>query len=260
MIRTIHATRYVTPLREGGSVPAIVEAADDGLYVLKFRGAAQGRKALIAELIAGEIGRAIGLPVPAIVLMELDPALGRSEPHDEIRELIVASAGLNLALDYLPGSFGYDPLHAPPPDADLASAVVWSDAYVTNVDRTARNTNMLIWHQQLYLIDHGAALYVHHTWGDYLTRARSPFAPIKNHVLLPLASELRGADALLSAQLTPDLLEAIVAQVPDAWLADEPSFASVEEHRAAYLRYLLERLAGPRGFVEEAARAREQLV
>lgn len=260
MLRTINATRYIKPLREGGSVPAIVEAADDGLYVLKFRGAAQGRKTLIAELIAGEIGRAIGLPVPEIVFMQLDPALGRAEPHDEIRELIVASAGLNLALDYLPGSFGYDPLHAPPPDAALASAVVWFDAFVTNVDRTARNTNMLVWNRQLYLIDHGAALYVHHAWGDYVARARSPFAPIKDHVLLPLASDLRGADLALSPRITPDLLHAIVALVPDEWLADDLTFPSVAEHRAAYERYLLTRIEAPRSYLQEALRAREQLV
>jgi hypothetical protein len=260
MLRTIHATRYVKPLREGGSVPAIVEADDDGLYVLKFRGAAQGRKALIAELVAGEIGRALGLPIPEIVFMQLDPALGRAEPHDEIRELIVASGGLNLALDYLPGSFGYDPLHAPPPDAALASAIVWFDAFVTNVDRTPRNTNMLVWHRQLYLIDHGAALYVHHAWGDYLARARSPFAPIKDHVLLPLANDIRGADALLSPKITPELLRGIVGLIPAEWLAEDLSFPGVAEHREAYLRYLLTRIEAPRNFVQEALRAREQLI
>jgi hypothetical protein len=260
MLRTVYATRYVKPLREGGSVPAIVEANDDGLYVLKFRGAAQGRKALIAELIAGEIGRALGLPIPEIVLMELDPALGRAEPHDEIRELIVASAGLNLALDYLPGSFGYDPLHAPPPDGALASAVVWFDAFVTNVDRTARNTNLLVWHRQLYLIDHGAALYVHHAWGDYLARARSPFAPIKDHVLLPLASDIRAADAALSPKITPELLHEVVSLVPQEWLVEDLNFPGIAAHREAYLNYLLTRIESPRQFVQEALRAREQLV
>src|SRR5882672_3184770 len=162
-LRTVIATRYVTPLREGGSLPAIIEADDDGMYVLKFRGAGQGPKALIAELVAGEIGRALGLLVPEIVFVELDPELARTEPDPEIQSLIRASAGLNLALDYLPGSVMFDPV-AWKPDADFASSVVWFDAYATNVDRTARNTNMLVWHRKLWLIDHGAAFYFHHTW------------------------------------------------------------------------------------------------
>lgn len=241
-------------------MPAIIEADDDGMYVVKFRGAGQGRKALIADLLAGEIGRMLGLPVPEIVLVQLDPVLGRAEPDEEIRQLIMASGGLNLALDYLPGSFAYDPLLLPPLDPALASAIVWFDAYVTNVDRTARNTNLLIWHRRLYLIDHGAALYVHHTWADYLARARSPFAPIKDHVLLPLADELHAADAILSTRLTSEALAAIVDLIPDEWLVDEPDFQTVVEHRAAYLRFLLARLAAPRSFVEEAVRARAQLV
>ncbi len=170
-LRTVMATRYVTPLREGGSLPAIVEADDDGLYVLKFRGAGQGPKALIAELVAGEIARAAGLPVPEIVFIELDPELARTEPDPEIQDLIRASAGLNLALDYLPGAVTFDPV-AEKPEAALASAVVWFDAYVTNVDRTPRNTNMLIWHRRLWLIDHGATLYFHHTWDNYRERSR----------------------------------------------------------------------------------------
>src|SRR6476661_8929179 len=191
ILRTVTATRYVTPLREGGSLPAIVEADDDGLYVLKFRGAGQGPKVLIAELLAGEIGRALGLPVPEIVFVELDPAIGRNEPDGEIQALVEASAGLNLALDFLPGALGFDPLMLPTIDPALASAVVWFDAYTTNVDRTPRNPNLLFWHRKLWLIDQGAALYVHHTWTDYLTRARSPFAAIKDHVLLPIASDIR---------------------------------------------------------------------
>src|SRR5205823_5144030 len=167
MLRTLTATRYVTPLREGGSLPAIVEADDDGLYVVKFRGAGQGPRALIAELVAGEIGRALGLPIPEIVFVDLDPALGRNEPDFEIKALLDASAGLNLGLDFLPGSIAYDPAAPPRPDAALASRVVWFDAYVTNVDRTPRNTNMLLWHKRLFLIDHGAALYFHHAWRDW---------------------------------------------------------------------------------------------
>ncbi|HEU4595185.1 MAG TPA: HipA family kinase [Pyrinomonadaceae bacterium] len=248
------ATRYVTPLREGGSLPAIVEADDDGLYVLKFRGAGQGPKALVAELVAGELGRALGLPVPELVFIELDPELARTEPDPEIQDLIRASAGLNLALDYLPGSITFDPL-VDKPDAGLASAVVWFDAYVTNVDRTARNTNLLVWHRKLWLIDHGAALYFHHDWANYLERSRSPFAQIKDHVLLPFAADLRGADAALSLKVTPALVEGILSLIPDEWLAPAVRFASAGEHRAAYAQYLPARLASPRDFVKEAADA-----
>ena len=259
MLRTVTATRYVTPLREGGSLPAIVEADDDGLYVLKFRGAGQGPKALIAELVAGEIGRALGLPVPEIVFAELDPELGRAEPDFEIQALIKASAGLNLALDYLPGSIAFDPV-ATAPDPVVASAIVWFDAYTTNVDRTPRNTNMLIWGPHIWLIDHGASLYFHHTWDGYLARSRSRFPQIKDHVLLPFADAIDAADATLSARLTPALIERIVGAIPEAWLAGEPAFASSDEHRAAYVTYLLNRLQSPRGFVEEAQHARAQLV
>src|SRR6476469_1051124 len=201
MIRTVTATRYVTPLREGGSLPAIVEADDDGTYVLKFRGAGQGPKALIAELVAGEIGRALGLPVPEIVLVNLDPAMARNEPDEEIQSLLKASAGINLALDYLPGSLAFDPVVGPRPAPALASAIVWFDALVSNVDRTARNTNMLIWHKALWLVDHGAALYFHRRWADYMARSRLPFAQIKSHVLLPFATALPEADATLPARL-----------------------------------------------------------
>lgn len=257
--RTVTATRYVTPLREGGSLPAIVEADDDGMYVLKFRGAGQGRKALISELVAGEIGRAIGLLVPDIVFVELDPALGRSEPDFEIKALIEASSGLNIGLDYLPGAHAFDPL-VERPDAELASAIVWFDAYTTNVDRTPRNTNMLMWHKRLWLIDHGAALYFHHSWKEYLARSRAPFPQIADHVLLPYADRLAEADARLRPILTPELLGGILKGVPAQWLADEPAFASVAEHRNAYLEYLVARLEAPRAFVEEAVNARAQLV
>jgi hypothetical protein len=259
MLRTIHATRYVTPLREGGSLPAIVEADDDGLYVLKFRGAGQGPKALIAELVAGEIGRLLGLAVPEIVLMELSPLLARSEPDYEIRNLIKASAGLNLALDYLPGALAFDELDAPMLDPLLASSIVWFDAYITNVDRTARNTNMLYWHQRLFLIDHGAALYFHHTGMAYQERSRTPFSSIKAHVLLPEASRLREADALLKPLLTPALLEQIVEYIPETWLSD-PLYPTPEQHRAAYTAYLTDRLSASHIFVEEALHARTQLL
>lgn len=254
-LRTVIATRYVAPLREGGSLPAVIEADDDGMYVLKFRGAGQGRKALIAELVAGELARAVGLPVPELVFVELDGALARTEPDPEIQSLIAASAGLNLALDYLPGSVTFDAL-AEQPAADLASAIVWHDAFVTNVDRTARNTNMLFWHRRLWLIDHGAALYFHHNWDTYLAQTKSPFSRIREHALLGFANNLGGADADLSRRLTPAVISAIVRLIPDDWLGGESMFRTCDEHRAAYQRYLLARLEPPRAFAEEAIRAR----
>lgn len=256
MLRTVTATRYVTPLREGGSLPAIVEADDDGMYVLKFRGAGQGPKALIAELVAGEIGRALGLPVPEIVFVELDPVLSNAEPDPEIQDLLKASAGLNLALDYLPGSLAFLPAASPPPDPALAARVVWFDAYVTNVDRTPRNPNLLLWHRRLWLIDHGAALYVHHTWTDPATRSRSPFPQIAEHILLPYAAPIPGVAAAMRERLTPDLIAAIVALIPDGWLADGSDDADPVAHRAAYVDYLNRRLAAADVFIEEAERAR----
>jgi hypothetical protein len=260
VIRTVIATRYMTPLREGGSLPAIIEADDGRMYVLKFRGAGQGRKALIAELVVGEIGRALGLPVPEIVLVELDAAFGRNEPHEEIQDLLRASAGLNLALDYIGGALAFEPLLAPPSALALASAIVWFDAYTTNVDRTARNTNMLLRERQLWLIDHGAALYVHHTWANYMERSRSPFPQIKDHVLLRYADALPEADAVLGAMLSRQRIAEIVELIPDDWLAGEPHFSGVAEHRAAYLEYLCNRLAERQVFVEEAQHARAQLI
>ena len=253
-LRTVAATRYVTPLREGGSLPAIVEANDQGLYVLKFRGAGQGPRALIAELVAGEIARAAGLAVPEIVFVELDAELARTEPDPEIQQLIRASAGLNLALDYLPGSVTFDPL-VEQPDAELASRIVWFDAYISNVDRTARNTNLLVWHRRLRLIDHGAALYFHHDWGDWRARSAQPFAQIKDHVLLPFASRIAEVDTGMRSALTPQVIGDIVAQIPDAWLGDGAPFADASEQRAAYVEYLTRRLDAPRAFVAEAARA-----
>ncbi|HEX6121666.1 MAG TPA: HipA family kinase [Ktedonobacterales bacterium] len=256
MVRRVDVTRYVEPLREGGSLPAIVEADDDGLYVLKFRGAGQGARALVAELVAGEIGRALGLAVPEIVLAELDPALGRAERHQEIQELLLASGGLNLGLDYLPGALPFDPLATEPVDPLLASSVVWFDAYITNVDRTIRNTNLLAWHRRLWLIDHGAALYFHHSWGEALSRSQAPFAPIRQHVLLPWATKLAEADALLRPRLSEAVLRGILAEVPDAWLEPVAGFPTPEEQRAAYVEFLTSRLAASGVFVEEAAHAR----
>jgi hypothetical protein len=253
-MRSLTATRYVTPLREGGSLPAIVEADDEGMYVLKFRGAGQGPKVLIAELIAGELARALGLRVPEIVFMELDASLSRTEPDPEIQALIEASVGLNLALDYLPGSVMFDPV-VTQPDQLLASQIVWFDAFVTNVDRTARNTNMLMWHRQLWLIDHGAAFYFHHSWDNYLERSQDRFPMIKDHVLLPFASKLEDVAATMTATITSTLISEIVAQVPDEWLQDRSPFASCDEHREAYIEYLTRRVQSPQPFVEEALRA-----
>lgn len=251
-VRTVHVTRYVTPLREGGSLPAIVEADDDGLYVLKFRGAGQGPRALVAELVAGELARAIGLPVPDLVFLELDDSLARTEPDPEIQELIRASAGLNLALDFLPGSVTFDPV-ADRIEPELASAVVWFDAFTSNVDRTPRNTNLLMWHRRLWLIDHGAALYFHHGTppSEFAARADDPFPRIRDHVLLQRASGLAAADADLAPRVTPEAVRAVVGQIPDTWLGGEP-----EAERDAYAGYLLARVGCPRAFVEEAIRAR----
>ena len=260
MVSTVRATRYVTPLREGGSLPAIIEADDLGLYVLKFRGAGQGPLALLAELIAGEIGRALGLRVPDIVFVEVDAALGRNEPDEEIRELLQASVGLNLALDYLPGSVMFDPAAADAVDARLASEIVWFDALVTNVDRTASNPNLLYWHKTLYLIDHGAALYFHHNWKNLEQAAESPFAPIRKHVLLPWADAIDEAGALLRGRLTRDVLADIVAGAPDAWLVPEPGVETPEAKRSAYVDYFERRLNASANFVKEAMRARAELL
>lgn len=251
-MRTVRATRYVAPLREGGSLPAIVEADDDGMYVLKFRGAGQGPKALIAELLAGEIARVAGLPVPEIVLVELDPELARTEPDPEIQDLIRASAGVNLALDYLPGAVMFDPLAARP-EAALAASIVWADAYLMNVDRTARNTNLLVWHRRLWLIDHGAALYFHHTSEDFLERTGDPFPRIRDHVLLPFAGDLSTVDGQMTERITRAAIDGIVTLVPDVWLGTPPL-------RGAYAEYLERRLRPPRAFVEEAIRARSLLI
>ena len=260
MVQTVYATRYVTPLREGGSLPAIVEASDLGLYVLKFRGAGQGPLALVAELIAGEIGRALGLNVPEVVLMEVDAALGRNEADSEIRELLRASVGLNLALDYLPGSATFDPAAGEAVAADLASSVVWFDAFVTNVDRTPRNPNLLFWHKVLYLIDHGAALYFHHNWQNVEQAARSRFPAVRDHVLLPWASRLEEADARLRPRLDEALLRRVIDQIPEPWLVPEAGLSNPADRRAGYLEFLTRRLEAAPVFVEEAVRARAQLV
>ncbi|MFN7998758.1 MAG: HipA family kinase [Bryobacteraceae bacterium] len=260
MLRTVEATRYVTPFREGGSLPALVEADDFGLYVLKFRGAGQGPLALVAEIIAGEIGRALGLPVPELVLVHVDDALGRNEPDSEIRELLKASVGLNLGLDFLPGSVMFDPAAGDSANPDLASAIVWFDAFVTNVDRTARNPNLLFWHKALYLIDHGAALYFHHDWKDPAASARSSFAAIRHHVLIPWAKRIEAQDALLRERLRDGVFTDVLSKVPDEWLLPEPGIDSPAAKRAAYVDYLSARREAAPLFVEEALRAHAALV
>lgn len=258
--RRVQCVRYVTPLREGGSLPAIVEADDDGMYVVKFHGAGQGPKALVAELIAAGIGRALDLPVPETVLAELDLALGMGEPDPEIQELLERSVGLNVGLDYLPGSL---PLGVPEGSGvspELAANVVWFDAYLSNVDRTPRNPNLLLWHRNLWLIDHGAALYTQHGWSDDLeaiaASAGARFPVIRDHVLLPIAGSIFAADERLASRLTPDVIQEVVTAIPDVLLEGVAPFATPEAHREAYATHLSKRLAAPRRWVEEAEEAR----
>ena len=248
-IRTVTATRYVTPLREGGSLPGLCEADDCGLYVVKFRGAGQGSRALVAEVIAGELARALGLAVPELAIVKVDRALGAAEPDPEIQELIVASDGENLGLDFLPGAAAYSPAMDWTPEPTLAADIVWLDALLTNVDRTPQNPNLLLWHGRLWLIDHGAALYLQHGGLRPAEHARQPFPQIAAHVLLPSAGSIAAADERLAPRVDRDLLEAIVALVPEAWFAG----ARAE----AYVEYLTRRLQAPRRFVEEAESARE---
>ena len=256
-LRTVAVTRYVAPLREGGSLPALVEADDGFLYVLKFRGAGQGVKALIAELIVGEIARVLGLRMPELVFCELDESFGRTEPDEEIQDLLRASTGRNLALHYLSGAITFDALVtivAP----HLASQIVWLDCLTLNVDRTARNTNMLMWHKELWLIDHGAALYAHHAGPNWAAPRPRPFPQVKDHVLLPQAAELTTVDIESRARLTPERLRAIVALVPDEWLTNGDT--SAEAQRADYVRFLETRLAASETFVQEAQDARNALI
>jgi len=253
-LRTVNVTRYVTPLREGGSLPAIAEADDGFLYVLKFRGAGQGVKALIAELIGGEIARTLGFKVPEIVFANLDTAFGRSEPDEEIQDLLKGSVGLNLALHYLSGAITFDP-SVTKLTAKQASQIVWLDCLLTNVDRTPRNTNMLTWNKELWLIDHGAALYFHHSWDNWQEQAVRPFLQVKDHVLLPIATELAQVDEEFKTILTPETIRAIVALVPDEWIRTE-WHESPDEVRAVYAGFLEGRVAASTIFVKEAQNAR----
>jgi len=253
---TVTATRYVTPLREGGSLPALMEADDDGLYVVKLRGAAQGAKTLVAELVAGEIGRLLGLNVPELVVVDLPQALTLGEPDPEIKGPLDRSVGLNLGLDYLPGALPFDLAMRQPVDPVLAADIAWFDAFIANVDRTTRNPNMLRWHGRLWLIDHGAAIYPHHRWTDPAGQGRRSFPAIKDHVLLPKAGSLVEADRRLADRLDDNDLWAAIASIPDAWLEPDDGIGGPAEQREAYLAYFKARLRAPRPFIEEAERCR----
>ncbi|MRX40612.1 aminotransferase class I and II [Flavobacterium sp. LC2016-23] len=254
-LRTVNVTRYITPLREGGSLPALAEADDDFKYVLKFKGAGHGVKALIAELIGGQIAKALKLQLPELVFANLDEAFGRTEADEEIQDLLQGSQGLNLALHFLSGAITFDPV-VTTVDAKLASQIVWLDAYITNVDRTFKNTNMLIWHKELWLIDHGACLYFHHSWNNWEQHAKSPFALIKDHVLLPQASLLKEVDAEYKTLLTPEILEEITNTIPLEWLQWEDTDQTPEDLRNVYLQFLLTRLNHSEIFVNQAQNAR----
>lgn len=258
-LRTVNVMRYITPLREGGSLPALAEADDEFKYVLKFKGAGHGTKALIAELLGGEIARALGLPVPELVFANLDEAFGRTEADEEIQDLLQGSQGLNLALHYLSGAINFDPV-VTTLDAKMASKIVWLDAYITNVDRTFRNTNMLIWRKDLWLIDHGASLYFHHSFSDPEGHAKSPFALIKDHVLLPQASLIEETDLEFKALLTEKKIRSIVDLLPDEWLQWEGLEQSPEEIREVYNKFFLTRLDNSGIFIKQANDARQALI
>jgi hypothetical protein len=246
-IRTVTATRYVAPLREGGSLPGIVEADDLGTYVCKFRGAGQGLKVLVAEVVVGELARRLGIRTPDLVAVELEAAIGKYEADEEVQDLLTASVGLNLGVDFLPGSFGYDA--GCTPDPGLAASILWLDALTANVDRSWRNPNLLVWHRDLWAIDHGACLYFHHGWpggvGPADRFARQPY-DASDHVLAAYRAGVPAADADLAPQVTQALLEEVVAEVPDAWLEPVPGAEDADALRAAYVRFLLARVGGER--------------
>ncbi|MGV3766253.1 MAG: HipA family kinase [Chitinophagaceae bacterium] len=256
-LRTVNVTRYITPLREGGSLPAITEADDGFMYVLKFKGAGQGTRALIADLIGGEIARLLGFRVPELVFAQLDEAFGRTEPDEEIQDLLKASVGLNLALHYLSGAITFDPNVTKLPSR-TASAIVWMDAFLMNVDRTPRNTNMLVWNRELWLIDHGASLYFHHTWTNWEEQSAKPFVQIKDHVLLPYATDIEAVDEDFKKLLTTAHIRTITALIPDEWLTHHES--SIAEQKDIYARFLENRLLHSRNFVNEAIHARKALI
>lgn len=259
MIRTVNVTRYITPLREGGSLPALAEADDDFKYVLKFRGNGHGAKALIAELIGGEIARMLGLRIPELVFANLDEAFGRTEADEEIQDLLKGSKGLNLALHFLSGAINFDPVVTIVPSR-LASQIVWLDAFITNVDRTFKNTNMLMWHKELWLIDHGASMYFHHSFTNWGTHAKSKFELVKDHVLLPQAAMLEEINNEFKQLITDEKINAIVSLIPDEWLHWDGTDETPEQIREIYSRFLITRLSNSDIFTKEAQNAREILI
>jgi hypothetical protein len=258
-LRNVHVTRYIQPLREGGSLPALAEADDDFKYVLKFKGTGHGVKTLIAELIGGEIARALGLRIPELVFAQLDEAFGRTEGDEEIQDLLKGSQGLNLALHFLSGAITFDPV-VTAVDAKLASQIVWLDAYITNIDRTFRNTNMLIWNKQLWLIDHGACLSFQHSWTNLDAAAKSPFAYIKEHVLLPQASLLDETNIKFKTRLSDQTLRGITDLIPDEWLQWRDTEETPVALREAYFQFLSTRLHHSEIFTKEAQDARKTLI
>jgi len=258
-LRTVNVTRYITPLREGGSLPALAEADDGFKYVVKFRGAGHGSKALISELIGGLVAHRLKLRVPELVFIQLDEAFGQTEGDEEIQDLLQNSRGLNLGLHFLSGALTYDPVTTKV-DGQLASQIVWMDAFLTNVDRTVRNTNMLMWHKDLWLIDHGATLYFHHTWINWEKSALSPFPLIKDHVLLPFADKLEEVNTEIKQILTPEVIRDIVNMIPDEWAANSEEGLSVYEIREVYYQFLVRRLENSDNFLNEALNARKTLI
>lgn len=258
-IRHVNVTRYITPLREGGSLPAVADADDGFKYVIKFKGAGHGVKMLIAELIGCEVGRVLGFKVPEVVFAHLDEAFGRTEADEEIQDLLKGSQGLNIGLHFLSGAINFDPV-VTTVDATLASEIVWFDAFMTNIDRTFRNTNMLMWHRELWLIDHGASLYFHHSFTNWKQGAQTPFGLIKDHVLLPQASTLEAANIKLRALLTAEVLQNIVNLIPQEWLEWEGSDETPDEIRSIYLKFLTTRLAQSEVFTKTAQDARQALI
>jgi hypothetical protein len=255
----LHGARYDVPLREGGSLPAVVDTDEDGPYVVKFLGAGQGPKALIAEALVAQLALALDLPVPRPALVDLEDGFGKSEPDPEIQDILRGSVGLNFGLAYLPAALAFDPaVDGDRVTPDLAAAIVWFDALLTNVDRTPRNPNLLVWRRTLWMIDHGAALYVHHRWSGWQQRIHSPFPQIADHVLLPFAGDLKDADARLRPLLTHGVLRAAVDSIPDEWLGDEDEFPDSAAQREAYVTYLGQRLNGERVWLRTAIEARER--
>ncbi|NDW09753.1 HipA family kinase [Dysgonomonas sp. 520] len=258
-LRTVNVIRYVTPLREGGSLPALADADDGFKYVVKFRGGGHGTKMLVSELVGGLVASLLGFRVPELVFINLDEAFGRTEGDEEIQDLLQASRGLNLGLHFLSGAFAYDPV-VTSVDAETASRIVWLDAFLTNVDRTIRNTNMLMWHKELWLIDHGASLYFHHSWQGWERYAQTPFAQVKDHVLLPFADEMDKADEYLKKLLTDDKIREVVDSIPEDWLNWDNEEESKEDIREVYYKFLTTRRDSSCNFVKEAQDARKTFI